>query len=166
MHFGGNSRLPARLIRSVSFALGTSLLVAGCQTSSLDASMGMESGQTRTGGIAGDDLSVGKAHFRDGNYGLAEAHFRKAVELQPDDAEAWLGLAATYDQLGRFDLADRAYEELLGLAGRRPRIINNIGYSHLLRGDRKRARELLMEANAALPGDPVVQANLALLNKS
>jgi len=55
-----------------------------------------------------NDLSVGKKYFRQGSYGLAERQFRKAVELHPKHAEAWLRLAASYDRLRRFDLADRA----------------------------------------------------------
>ncbi|TMJ35509.1 MAG: tetratricopeptide repeat protein, partial [Alphaproteobacteria bacterium] len=56
-----------------------------------------------------DYIRMGKVHFRNGDYGLAEQKFRKAVEVTPKDAEAWLGLAASYDQLRRFDLADNAY---------------------------------------------------------
>ena len=32
------------------------------------------------GGDPGDDLSLGKRHYREKNYGLAEQHFRRAVE--------------------------------------------------------------------------------------
>src|SRR6476661_6248479 len=52
-----------------------------------------------------DELSLGKKYFRTSNYGLAEKHFRAAVEKHPRDAEAWIGLAASYDRLRRFDLA-------------------------------------------------------------
>src|SRR5438067_3386871 len=59
-----------------------------------------------------DDLNLGKRHFRANNFGLAERYFRRAVEKAPGetrrDAEAWLGLAASYDRLRRFELADRA----------------------------------------------------------
>ena len=68
-----------------------------------------------------DDLSVAKKYFRQGSYGLAERHFRKAVELHPRDAEAWLGLAASYDRLRRFDLADRAYAQAIRSSARRRR---------------------------------------------
>jgi hypothetical protein len=44
-----------------------------------------------------DDLSLGKKQYRANNFGLAEKHFRRAVELHPRDSEAWLGLAASYD---------------------------------------------------------------------
>ncbi|HEX9073195.1 MAG TPA: pilus assembly protein N-terminal domain-containing protein, partial [Pseudolabrys sp.] len=40
-----------------------------------------------------DELSLGKKYFRHNDYGLAEKHFRRAVEKHPRDAEAWLGLA-------------------------------------------------------------------------
>ena len=74
-----------------------------------------------------------------------------------------MGLAASYDQLGRFDFADRAYGQLLKVAGRQPQIVNNMGYSQLLRGNRKEARKLLSEARRQMPGDPIVEANLKLL---
>ncbi|TJX07135.1 MAG: hypothetical protein E5X43_02170, partial [Mesorhizobium sp.] len=83
-----------------------------------------------------------------------------------DNAEAWLGLAASYDKLGRFDFADRAYDQLVAVAGRRAHIVNNMGYSQLLRGNKKKARELLLEAKAGMTDTSVVDANLALMNKS
>jgi len=113
-----------------------------------------------------DDLSLGKENFREGNYGLAERYFRKAVESGPKDAEAWLGLAAAYDRLRRFELADRAYEEVIKLAGPTPEILNNQGYSYMLRGKFDRAREILMTARAKDPGNPYIQNNIALLDES
>ena len=77
-----------------------------------------------------------------------------------------MGLAASYDQLRRFDFADRAYDQLLKVAGRKPEIVNNMGYSQLLRGNNKKARELLNEARKHMSDTTVVDANLALLNKA
>jgi Flp pilus assembly protein TadD len=113
-----------------------------------------------------DDLSIGKKYFRQGSYGLAERHFRKAVELHPRDAEAWVGLAAAYDRLRRFDLADRAYDQAVGLLGPTPAILNNRGYSYMLRGDHKRARTTLMSAQARDPGNPYIANNLQMLDES
>ena len=115
--------------------------------------------------LAKDDLSLGKHYYRNGDFGLAEKHFRAAAESQPRNAEAWLGLAAAYDQLRRFDLADRAYTQAIRIAGQRVEIINNQGYSYILRGDYKRARERLMLASVKAPDNPQVQANLQLLAK-
>ena len=143
-------------------AIAAVLMVTGCTSSGVDT--------TKTTAIppqdvSSSDLTEGKVQFREANYGLAEKHFRKAVELKADNAEAWMGLAASYDELGRFDFADRAYDQLLKVAGRKPQIINNMGYSQLLRGNRKKAKALLLEARAGMTDPTVVNANLALLNK-
>jgi Tfp pilus assembly protein PilF len=113
-----------------------------------------------------DDLNMGKKYYRLGNYGLAERSFRRSVEQHPRDAESWIGLAASYDQLKRFDLADRAYEQAVGIVGPTPEVLNNRGYSYMLRGDYARARSTLLQAQAQDPANPYVQNNLDLLAKS
>jgi Flp pilus assembly protein TadD len=145
--------------------MGAAFMLSGCTTSPVDA-LSTTAITPPAKDISADDLKQGKAQFRDGNYGLAEKHFRQAVELRADNAEAWMGLAACYDELGRFDFADRAYDQLVKIAGRRPRIVNNMGYSQLLRGNKTKARALFMEAERQLPGDKLVAANIALLSKS
>ena len=55
-----------------------------------------------------EPLKLALEHFDRGNYGIAERYFRDAVEKAPRDATAWVGLAATYDRLARFDLAAKA----------------------------------------------------------
>ena len=113
-----------------------------------------------------DDLATGKAYFRSANYGMAERYFRRAVEQHPTDAEAWLDLAASYDHVKRFDLADRAYAQAIQLAGLKIEILNNQGYSYMLRGDNARAYEKLNEALRRAPGNPYVISNLRLLQAS
>jgi Flp pilus assembly protein TadD len=115
---------------------------------------------------ANDDLSIGKKYFRQGSYGLAERQFRKAVELHPRDAESWLGLAASYDKLRRFDLADRAYDQVVKIVGPIPEVMNNRGFSYMLRGDYRRARETLLAASAKDPKSPFIANNLRLLAES
>ncbi|HLL26215.1 MAG TPA: tetratricopeptide repeat protein [Xanthobacteraceae bacterium] len=131
---------------------------------------GSENVQPATDGLIGsnqnDDLNMGKRHFRERDYGLAERYFRRAVEMSPRDAEAWVGLAACYDRLRRFDHADRAYRQALAILGPTPEILNNQGYSYLLRGDYKRARTKLYEARAKDPANPRIQNNIELLEES
>jgi hypothetical protein len=113
-----------------------------------------------------DDVQLGKKYFRSRNFGLAEKAFRSAVEKHPRDAEAWVGLAASYDRLHRFDLADRAYAEAIRIIGPTVEILNDQGFSYMLRGDYGRAHKLLEQARKKDPDNPYVQANLKLLNES
>ena len=113
-----------------------------------------------------DDLQQGKKYFRANAFGLAEKSFRAAVEKYPRDAEAWVGLAACYDRLRRFDLADRAYAEAIRLIGPTPEILNDQGFSYMLRGDYARAHQKLMQAQAKDPANQYVRANLDLLDES
>jgi Flp pilus assembly protein TadD len=121
-------------------------------------------------GLAGDDpnddVQRGKRYFRANDFGLAEKSFRAAAEKHPRDAEAWVGLAASYDRLRRFDLADRAYAEAIRLVGPTPEILNDQGFSYMLRGDYARAARTLRQAQAKDPGNPYVQANLQLLEET
>ncbi len=141
--------------------VAVTVALAGCQTAGVDG--------TKTTSInpkkqVATETVLGKEQFLDSNYGLAEKHFRKAVETRADDAEAWMGLAASYDELGRFDFADRAYDALFKVAGRKPQIVSNYGYSKLLRGDKKAAVTLFNEAAAAMPGNARIQANIKLVS--
>jgi len=112
-----------------------------------------------------DDKELGKEHYRAQHYGLAELHFRRAVERHKDDPEAWLGLAAAYDQLKRFKLADRAYAEALKRAGPTAEILNNRGYSYMMRGDLKRASADLSLASAKDPESEHIRNNLRTLDE-
>jgi Flp pilus assembly protein TadD len=121
---------------------------------------------TMPGSDPSEDLALGKKQYRASNFSLAERYFRRAVELHPNDAEAWLGLAAAYDRLRRFDLADSAYQSATAIAGPTVEILNNRGFSYMLRGDYAHAREILLAAAAKGPNDPYVKNNLDLLDKS
>src|SRR5687767_2719737 len=142
--------MSVRVARVLVIAVGSLIWLAACETSkTLDvwgeppAKAGSD--PTPTGSIFGgapsaaaplakpgllgsdpdDDLSLGKKHYRASDFGLAEKHFRRAVEQHPKDVEAWVGLAAAYDRLKRFDLADRAYDSAVQLVGQTPEILNN-----------------------------------------
>jgi Flp pilus assembly protein TadD len=113
-----------------------------------------------------EPLRLGIEHFNRGHFGIAERYFRDAVEKAPRDASAWIGLAASYDRLGRFDLADRAYQSAVQLVGETTAILNNRGYSYMLRGNLVAARRDFLKAYDREPGNPIILNNLKLLGAS
>src|SRR5262249_59045759 len=107
-----------------------------------------------------EQLKLDKKHSQAGISSRADRHFRRAVELHARALESWIGLAASYDRQRRFDLADRAYDQATKIAGPTAEILNNRGYSYMLRGDPRRARDTLLEAQARDPGNTYIKNNL------
>jgi len=112
-----------------------------------------------------EPLYLAKLQFRNGNYGLAEKYYRRAVEANPNSIDAWLGLAATYDRLKRFDLAEQSYDAVIAKIGYTPVVLNNLGYHYLLKGDLAEARKYLMRAYQKDPSNPEIQSNIALMRQ-
>ncbi len=156
------------MMRQISRTATLLLLVsaiAGC---------GMTNGELRLDDLAHKDghkrdgvlpanatyVEKGQRHYRDGAFGLAEKHFRAAVEKEPADAEAWVGLAASYDQLRRFDHAERAYQSVIKLVGHTPTVLNNLGYHYYLRGNKRSAVQALERAHQADPDNQYIVNNL------
>ncbi len=100
-------------------------------------------------------MVAGRLYFEKGSYGQAERQFRAATEANPHSTDAWLGLAASYDRLARFELAERAYERVVKVAGETPAVLNNLGYHHMLRGNLRVARAKLEEASRRDPKNPL-----------
>jgi Flp pilus assembly protein TadD len=89
-------------------------------------------------------LEAGKTHYREGQFGLAEQAFRRAVEQDKNNA-------------------GRAYEVVMRLSGRTPAVLNNLGYHYILRGDLERARSTLLEAKRHDPENQHIRNNLELI---
>lgn len=113
-----------------------------------------------------EPYKLGSEHFNRGQYGLAERYFRDAVEKMPSDALAWVALASSYDRLSRFDLADRAYARAIEISGETVQILNNQGYSQLLRGNLAAARAKFQKAASIEPDNITVLNNIRLLEGS
>lgn len=137
------------------------VMMAGCSTAGVPD---IETSALQEDPRRPSEIEKARAQFKAEHYGKAAEAFRVAVEAEPKNPEAWLGLAASYDQVGRFDLADEAYERLAELIGDTPEILNNRGYSYLLRGDFERSRKLLITAYAKDPDNVLIRNNIELLN--
>lgn len=151
--------------RSIKLAfLAATLMLAGCQSMDWSGQFGVVAVTDEPFVNTDQPQRLGREQFARGNYGLAERYFQTAVERAPADGDSWMGLAASYDQLGRFDLADRAYDQATKIYGKTPQLLNNRGYSYFLRGDSARANALFRQALLATPDDVIINNNVAILN--
>ncbi len=144
------------------------LMSSGCIFSGSDESEANVSGGISDSSSFGNGpeqiwLDKAKSAYKGGNYGLAERYYRHAIEERHQNAEAWLGLAASYDQLKRFDHAKRAYDVLVKISGYTPTVLNNLAYHYMMKGDFKAAHQTLQAAAKADPGNPYVKNNMKLL---
>ncbi len=143
--------------------------VAGCNFDETDTTKLVDPKgditETSTFGSGPEQVWVDKAkeNFKHGEYGLAERYFRQAIEERHSNVEAWLGLAASYDHLKRFEEADRAYGVVQKMAGNSPTVLNNLGYHYMLKGEFGSAEHALLTAQSKDPNNPLIRANLALL---
>lgn len=111
-------------------------------------------------------LTEARGHFRNSNYGYSAAFYKRAVELSPKDAEGYVGLSASYDRLGRFDLSDRVYASLYQMSGGTAQYYNNVGYSYMLRGNLTEALKNFRKAEKLAPDSVVVANNIQILARA
>jgi Flp pilus assembly protein TadD len=107
--------------------------------------------------IEGDDFFAAK------DYAQALKNYKIAIELAPSESNAWFGLAASADMLGQFDISDLAYKHLKTTHQNSAKYLNNLGYSHMLRGNLLVAREHFVKVFDLDPNNEVTQSNLDML---
>ena len=143
------------------------LLLCGCSTmvfSSFGGSVPQVAAVPDVGNYPADKaLAEARSHFRNNDFGYSAALYKRVVELSPKDPEGYVGLGASYDRLGRFDLADRVYASLYALTGGTAQYYNNLGYSDMLRGNLSAALSNFRKAKSLDPGNVVVGNNLQIL---
>lgn len=168
---GAFVRVGVETVGRLILALTLALLAAGCNPAGLTPT---PVPNPATGQNPGDvkyypsdqPVRLGVQRFYEGNFGLAQQYFQDAVEKAPNDVTAWIGLAASYDRLAKFDLADQAYAAAAKLEGDSVRLLNNEGYSYMLRGDLKAARAKFQAALRLAPNNQTTLNNIKLLNES
>jgi Flp pilus assembly protein TadD len=111
-------------------------------------------------------LSEARTHFRNNDFGYSAALYKRVVELKPKSADGYIGLSASYDRLGRFDLSDRVYAALYEISGGTAQYYNNVGYSYMLRGNLPEAARNLRKALAIDPDNAVTANNLQILQRA
>ncbi len=114
------------------------------------------------GNVLASNLDIARAEFGRGNYGNAIEYLEKELAQKPASVAALNGLGACYDQLGRYDVAQRYYFRALDLSPESSRTLSNIGFSYLQQGRHREAVALLELALQKDGGNQVAVNNLAL----
>jgi Flp pilus assembly protein TadD len=156
---------PRRLFLLTAVATVAAALSA-CEVQNLDTSLTIQDPADEKFSASDEPYRLGVEQFNRGYYGNAQKYFQEAVEKSPEDTAAWLSLAACYDQLRRFDLADKSYDRAIALEGETVQLLNNQGYSYVLRGDLRTARKKFNRALERDPDNVMVQNNLRRIDSS
>jgi Tfp pilus assembly protein PilF len=104
----GFVRVGVETVARLILVMALASLAAGCNQTGLTPSpvpnpvTGQDPGDVKYY-PSDQPVRLGTQRFYDGNFGLAQQYFQDAVEKSPEDVMAWIGLAASYDRLGRFD---------------------------------------------------------------
>lgn len=111
----------------------------------------------------GAEMATARAAFSSGNFGFSARYYEMAAEADAGSMEACLGKAASYDWLYRFDMSDRAYRDCKDIDADSFALHNNIGFSHILRGEYGKASVSFSQAEAIRPGHPLTATNQRIL---
>ncbi len=110
-----------------------------------------------------DSLRDGNQRLKEGRLEESQRAFELVLAAKADDADAHHGLAVIADKQQLFGVADNHYEAALRKQPRNANLLNDIGYSHWLRGGDKQAEKRLLEALAVDPGHKGATLNLGTL---
>jgi type IV pilus assembly protein PilF len=131
-----------RTVHSLSIAFAAALL-AGCVTESSGNISHTPASLTQAAAI---NVQLGYEHMRSGRRADAVLKFEKAIEQDPDNASAYLGLAMINDQVGDQKEARKRYEQAIDAAPDDPVVQNAYAAWLCKMGDAKRAEAQFVAA--------------------
>jgi len=111
-------------------------------------------------------LAVGRAQLSLGNAGTALETFRKLLREQPGNPDAFAGIAACYQSMGRYDLEQANYEFALAYAPHDQVLLQALAISLQRQGQSAQAAEIYAEIKraSAAPHAAAIQPDIAPAN--
>lgn len=92
------------------------------------------------------NVELGIAYLRQGQRDLAMQKLQKALEQNPDNADAYMGLGLLYDTIGDTERADHNYRIALRKAPDNPQIQNNYAVFLCQHGQLQKSEKYFIEA--------------------
>jgi len=104
--------------------------------------------------------NLGVSTFYNGAMEEAKKHFLKAVELDPNFAEAYNNLGLVYTEMGDEEKATEAFTKAVQLDPSLPAAYNNLGYIFYKQGSYEQAIEMYHQALGKSPNSSSAYTNL------
>ena len=111
------------MIRTLRIALLLTLALAGCVTSSNNPQFNND--QVSMEKASQDNVALGMQYMQQGNRDVAMQKIQKAIQQNPDNADAYMAEAILYSTIGDPSRADDAYKIALRKAPDNPELQNN-----------------------------------------
>jgi type IV pilus assembly protein PilF len=107
---------------------------------------------------------LGVAYLSKKEYEKAVEHFKKVIEINPEDAAAFVNLGRAYEGLRKNREARRSYEKAVEFAPNSPQAQLHLGKLLILMGDRRAAVKPLSEVVRLVPDSDMAREAQSYLN--
>jgi eukaryotic-like serine/threonine-protein kinase len=107
-----------------------------------------------------DHICFGLIAAGTGDYQKAVVEFRQAIERQPTNDEAFIGLANAYQHLSKLDEAERTYQRVISLRPQYPRGYKMLALFYLQQAQTGKAVDLFKRVVELAPDSYVAYSNL------
>lgn len=107
--------------------------------------------------------NLGDVYARQGDMQKAVEEFRKAIEINPNYADAWHNLGNTYQQMGQLDLAMENYQKAANINPQLWQSYQNMAAIYFNAGQYDAALENIKKALELNPNDENLKQNLEVI---
>ncbi|NLE08218.1 MAG: tetratricopeptide repeat protein [Dehalococcoidales bacterium] len=105
---------------------------------------------------------IGDMYLTLKQFDLSETHIMKAIALNPARADYHYILGFVYSKTHRWEKAEKEFEAAIRQEPENGEFLRGLGWVRFERGDKAQGIELLRKANAVMPGNPNILADLAV----
>jgi tetratricopeptide (TPR) repeat protein len=103
---------------------------------------------------------LGNVYFARDRRAEAVAHYRRAIQLDDDNADAYLGLGTALEAAGELDAAEEALQSALLHAPKNAAVMYRLGTVYLGKNEKTRARAYFEMALDAVGDDDALKTNI------